>query len=724
MSDLLPVKQTSAGPPEQTFDSYEPVRDYGSPQSAVRLRRLLTFLRRYWWIPLCTATLGLSAGIAYVLWAPPVYVSEGRMWEAEKMRLPGESGGFAEDSQTYYGTQTELLQSSKLTDLTYENLRTVRTNAIPRDKEGRPLQVKVKVKQQPKSTILLLEASSANRDFTQAYLDSLMYVFQVYRKTVRQAVSGTTITSISEQIKRLESDLADSQKELNAFQKTNNIAVLQEEATITGGYLARLKTQLSDLQLEAKLLDAAVLERNSSSPDADAGTAYLLDSLHGGGSSPAGSGGIERQSAFRDLDLLKAQRDKLSKVFRPKHPKIVKLDADIDRAQKLAAFYHKQSLDQLASAQEAVKMRTDKVLASIKEWEARVVEAKARIAEADRLRQNVTRNQGLYDRLLILLENVDISRNLNQETLSVLEQATPPERSYKPDIVALALGLIAGLGFGLGLVFLIELRDDRFTSLQEVTAAFGDSIVGQVPEIKSLSDQLTTARPSNRLPDSEHLLAESYRNLRAALLFLPVETVRPKLILITSAVPHEGKSSVAANLARTVAMGGARVLLVDGDLRKGELHHRVGLNAEPGLVELLQTPGRLPDVLQTNCLPNFHFVGRGANHARPGDLLLAPALDQLLAQWRQDYDYVFIDSCPVFGAADVATLAAKTDGVLVVVSRRYSSARMVREALELLFQRQAKVLGIVFNRADASARSYYYYKYPEYYGSGGETVER
>jgi len=136
----------------------------------------------------------------------------------------------------------------------------------------------------------------------------------------------------------------------------------------------------------------------------------------------------ERQTAFKELELLKIQREKLSKYLRPKHPKIVKLDADIERGQKLMEMYRTQGLQQLAGTRQALKMRTESVVASIKEWEAKVTDANARIAEAERLKQNVNRTQSLYDRLVGLLQNVDISRNIDQATLAILEPASPAER--------------------------------------------------------------------------------------------------------------------------------------------------------------------------------------------------------------------------------------------------------------------------------------------------------
>jgi capsular exopolysaccharide synthesis family protein len=211
------------------------------------------------------------------------------------------------------------------------------------------------------------------------------------------------------------------------------------------------------------------------------------------------------------------------------------------------------------------------------------------------------------------------------------------------------------------------------------------------------------------------LYAESYRNLRSALLFLPIKGERPKIILITSALPGEGKSTVAANLAMTMASGGARVLLVDSDLRKGYLHDLLGLRKEPGLVELLHRPSDLDKIIQTNSHENFAFISRGCDVDQPGDILLSAALEQMLARWREQFDYVIVDSCPVFAADDATTLAPKLDGTLFVLRRQFAGTRMVQEALNLLNKRQARLLGLVFNRADASAQSYYYYKHSDYF---------
>ena len=140
------------------------------------------------------------------------------------------------------------------------------------------------------------------------------------------------------------------------------------------------------------------------------------------------------------------QREKLSKYLRPKHPKIVKLDADIEHAEQLQNIYGRQNRDQLTTARQANQMKTENVMASIKEWEAKVVEANATIAEADRLKLNIQRIQSVYDRLVLLVQNVGISRDIDQENLAILEPALPPKRSYSSEKSGLVLAIFGGLG--------------------------------------------------------------------------------------------------------------------------------------------------------------------------------------------------------------------------------------------------------------------------------------
>ena len=684
----------SADPNLQTM----PVVDQPPVKSSFNPRKFLAALRKYWWVPLLTLAVSGGAGYLFVRQMPPNYLSRASLWETAKLRLP-EGSLFTEDSQNYYGTQSDLLKSGKMFQMALARLQ-ASSNSIPLDKEGKVLPVKLNVGQAPKSSVFIVETTCSDPAFTRAFLNALIDEYLTYKKNIRQTVSGDTLASISEQLLRLERELKISQEAFGAFQKTNNLTLLREEGAAMGGYLTRLRLQLSDLNLESDLLDATSLDQVASGKT-------NLASLSATGAN------ADPQTAIRELEMLKIQRDKLGKKLRPKHPRMIKLEADIERGEKLVGIFRGQNQEQLASSKSSLKLKMDGIQAAIKEWEPKVIDANARLAEADRLRQNITRAQGLYDQLASTLQKVDISRNIDQDTLSILEPASAAVRSYKQEESLLAQAGVGGLALGLGLIFLIARRDDRVNSINEVYEAVGGYVVGQVPELERPRDK--SPLPLLAPDDPRHIYAESYRNLRSAILFQQFEGPHPKVILVTSAVPNEGKSTIAANLARTMALSGAKVLLVDGDLRKGHLHQTVGLNREPGLVDLLHNPGDLEKVLQYDTIPNFAFIGSGAHCSNPGDLFLGINLKIVLALFQEKFDHVIIDSCPVFAADDVTTLAPLVDGTLFVVRSRFSQSRVVRDALDLLYQRQARVLGLIFNAADTKSRNYYYYKYHEYY---------
>jgi capsular exopolysaccharide synthesis family protein len=713
MSDLLPVHVQPPLPPDSGYHVYGPGADYGAPPlPSGRTQRYLLFLKKLWWVPVLTLILCLGGAGAVVYYLPPTYTSRARMWETEKLNLPG-GASFISDVQTYLGTQMELLRSGRLQRMASDQVQSNwGTNKfIPNDKDGNPARVDLKLAQAPRSSVFYVEASSPYREYTHDFLAAIMLRYVDYKKDVRKSTSSGTLDQVKEQITRFEGELEASRTALSNFQTNHNVAVLTQEAGTAGAHLTMLEGELSSLRLQKKLLEDTALEQDKSATNSGA---FLADSLLPGGSSSGSALAVtERQIAFKELQVLQIKRDKLSKYLRPKHPKIVQLDAQIDQGQKLVNIYRQQSHDQLEVARKGLEMKITSTEGSIQEWQAKVAEFTSVLAEARRLEGEVARSQSLYDQLQRMQQNVQIG-GIDQESLAVLDFATPASRTYRREETVLALGAFLGVALGLGIVFLIEMRDDRFTSVTEVNEKITDNIFGQVPEVLG-------SGPRKPLPllednDERHMFAESYRNLRSALLFLPFEGQKPKVILVTSALPNEGKSTISANLARALAMGGSRVLLVDADLRKGALHEMLGLQREPGLAELLRKPDTFDQVVQRNGRSNLAFLARGRPASNPGDLFLGPALNQLLARWRDEFDCVIIDSCPVFAADDATTLAPRVDGTLFVVRNRFSRNRSTREALDMLAQRQARVLGLIFNRTDASAKSYYYYKYSEYAG--------
>ncbi len=634
-----------------------------------------------------------------------------------------------------------MLRSTHISTQAGEALRSAATNGLAARFD--PSQVRIEVTQTPKSTVFDLVALGPSPGYTQQFLEALMNEYLAYKRSIHESVAGAAEGSISKQVRSYETEKIEKERALNAFQSTNEMAVLEEEAKGAGVHLANLRSRLSEYQLERKILEANALERAASHGLLTNQAMGMSDYLPG--MTTPGATQIppqERFNAQRQLEVFKSERARLAVYLRPKHPKMIKLDSQIEQTQRLVDVLRQQNEDQQAALLKANQMKIDDVQAEISKCELRVTAASRLLAKAEQLKREADSAQTVYEQTRQLLRRAEMGSSVEQEALTILEHACPAQCSHRQEILLMTLAALAGLAAGLGIVFVVAVRDDRFNSVAEVKRQLQERIVGQVPEVASAYGEGRI--PLLEIEDQRQTYAESYRNLRSALLFLtPIREEHPHTLLITSATAEEGKSTIAANLARTLAMGGAQVLLMDADLRCGALHKTLGMERLPGLAEVLHQPDTLagaiqseasppsggplrsappaspdsaqPQLLRSHLLPNLSFLARGGDVRNPGDLLLSPALDQILARLREQFDYVLIDSCPVFAADDVTTLAPKVDGTLLVVRNGFSRFSQVREALDLLYQRQARILGLVFNRTDARARSYYYYTHSKYH---------
>jgi capsular exopolysaccharide synthesis family protein len=681
---------------------------------AFTVERYLSFLKRKWWVLLLTVLVFGGLAAAYIQWWPVVYASKAHVWMAGKMRLR-EGALYDDQAQNFGGTQVELLQTHMIQRRALTRLRDTLHIAIPTNSSGEITLVKLNAEQISRSSIVELMAMGPTEAFTEAFLNAAIEEFLAYKKEVRESQAGDTYTSVTAQINREETELKAAQDKMTTYMKENNVAILEEQAKSGGAYLTKLLTEFSQLELEYKLLEASV-GGGVGALEASTNASASLPSLRR--ASDAVSSTSNAQSVYagaqQEIEKLKLLRERFGKYFRPKHPKMAKLDEQIALAERLVGFFSHQNQEDLARSKREVKVRMESVQQTIKAWEVKVGNASERIAQGQKLKLNVDRLQSFYDHLLILLQSVDVSRNLEQENITVLDRASPAKPKKRPAPLVAAVSLLFGIFSGLGLVLIMERFDDRVTSVEEIGWSLGERILGQVPESPGMK---RNARPPLlELDDDRHLLAESYRSLRSALLFGLSAGEEPRVLLVTSTTPHEGKSTLAANLARTLAFAGSRVLLVDADLRCGLLHELFGVAQGPGLADLLAQGGGLKQFAVPTSVNNLYLIPRGQSPENAGELLLGPACDRFLERARQEYDRVIIDSIPVFAADDTTSLAPRTDGVIFVVRDSFTRIRTARLALEMLYDRQAEVLGLVFNRAKTRWHSNNYYKYQQYYG--------
>jgi len=671
-----------------------------------RISRYGTLLKEKWWL----LALGVMAGLAVqgglVWYQPPSFVSVGRMIVSIKLAIP-EGSVYTEELSNFLGTQAALMQSSVVVHRAH-----LRVQAQKPELGMRPVSLKVNVL--PKTTIFVLQATGRDEGYTQAFLQACMEEYIALKREMRAATSDTTVAGLTEEAMRLEKELRKAEEELVEFQTTNSVVLFQEQGNSAGNYLAALNQRLAALRSEYELLRMLTLDQ---SLDRQVETGGTLPIANDSTDKPAGTTGERNDSDYlkakQQLLLLKAEAEELGHFLRPKHPKMIAMSEEIARREGLLKIFRQQSAEQLESKKASLAMEIQNLEKDVKAWDAKTLEIQGKSAEYQKLKANSQRIQALYDRVLATMETLDVNKEVSPESVTIMEQAAPGFAD-RPDLpVKLAIGGCVGLALGLLVLLLLDRLDDRMNSFTELQDLFDEDVLGQIPREKS-------GRSSKQLPligseDARHALVEAYRSLRSSLLYMAEAGQRPKTILVTSSVPNDGKSFTTANLAITMAGAGSRVLLVDADLRKGALHQRFDIPAEPGLSEVLSRGLSWETAVQATPVSNLSILPRGSFTPNSSELFISEATKRFLQEAVAKYDYVLLDTVPVMAADDVTSLAPHVDGVLFVVRALYTSARVARAALESLYQRQVRVLGLIFNAVPPSSIDYYYYKYRDYY---------
>jgi uncharacterized protein involved in exopolysaccharide biosynthesis len=286
---------------------------------------------------------------------------------AGKMRLR-EGALYDDQAQNFGGTQVELLQTHMIQRRALTRLRDTLHIAIPTNSSGEITLVKLKAEQISKSSIVELTATDPTEAFTEAFLNAAIEEFLAYKKEVRESQAGDTYTSVTVQINREEAELKAAQDKLTTYMRENNVAVLEEQAKAGGAYLTKLLTEFSQLDLEYKLLEAT-LGGGVGAPATGTNAPASLPSLRR--ASDAVSSASNAQSVYagaqQEIEKLKLVRERFGKYFRPKHPKMVKLDEQIALAEQLVGFFSHQSREELTSSKQEVKVRMESIQQTIKE---------------------------------------------------------------------------------------------------------------------------------------------------------------------------------------------------------------------------------------------------------------------------------------------------------------------------------------------------------------------
>jgi polysaccharide biosynthesis transport protein len=711
-------------------------RHHAKSQLLRKLDHYKILLLEKWWIIVIGLVLGTGVGAALSIFGPPSFSSIGRMIVSIKLSIP-EGSVYSEEMSAFLGTQTALMQSGTVLNRAQARVLAQTSNATPHH-------VSLKVNVLPKTSIFVLQATGEDPEYTSAFLQACMEEYTTVKREMRTQTSDSTVAGLTEEVLRLEKELRKSDSELVDFQNTNNVIMFEEQRNSTANYLTVLNQKLAEMKSEYELLQMLTLDQdlerrqalnntatpaatpvNNTTPVPAPAPANPPDNSGQNNSALTGGDNLASQyfAAKQQLLLMKAEQQDLGQYLRPKHPKMVAMAEEISRRERLLDIFRKQGSEQLENRKATLAMQIENLERDVKESTGTALEMNRKTAEYQRLKENAARTRALYDRLLSTMQTLDVNKEISQESVTIMEKASPAFPDRPKLSKQLMTGALVGLALSMGLMMLLDRLDDRMSSLGDLQEFFDEEVLGQIPRERSQGRKKEPALVATE--DARHAFVEAYRNLRSWLIYKAESGERCKTILITSSVPNDGKSMTAANFAITLAHSGSRVLLVDADLRKGTLHHRMGIEAQPGLCEILTSGQDWRTAVRPTTTPNLFLLPRGQSTHNSSELFIRDQVVQVMKEMSEAYDYVVVDTAPVMAADDVTSLAPHMDGVLFVVRAEQTSARVARAALDLLYQRQVNVLGIVFNAVRPSSSDYYYYyKYEDYYRSYPEHKEK
>lgn len=329
------------------------------------------------------------------------------------------------------------------------------------------------------------------------------------------------------------------------------------------------------------------------------------------------------------------------------------------------------------------------------EYERLVTETPEDVASIDAADQSIALKERTYATLLDQYETARLNEALRANAVSVVEPATPPTGPAKPrPALNITLGIVGGLIAGVGLAVLLENLDTTLYTTEQIETAAQVVTMGKIPEAK---DDLAIARLGN----GHYPQLEAFRRLRTNILAFE-DSTSPQVVLLTSAQRSEGKSTVSANLAVTIAQSGRKVVVVDCDMRLPTVHKLFDLPNKRGLTSVLTQEVELADALLYTTFPRVQVLTSGPLPPNPTELLGSPQMALLLEELKEQFDYVLLDTPALLSVADAAVLAPKADKVAIVVAQSKTRREDLQMVHKQLSNVKTKSIGIVVNRAELS----------------------
>lgn len=678
----------------------------------------------------------------------PLYTSSTTLLiEAEKANVVSieEVYGIDTKSKDYMATQFEVLKSRQIAEKTVESL-SLYDNAdfMPEENETSfvsdlakmfpflPQKEKVELTEEQKvaklkrkATHLLMSATDVSlMKGTQLVrisvttekpnLSALIAntIAEVYIENYLQAkldMTAKATSFLTDSIDGLKTKLDIAERNLVRFYETNQVVNIDGVVGLASDELERLNIQLSEAEVELKLNSVIFNQIKDSKAIED--VARIPEVLN----HPA------VRDVRRDEGKALTRVSELSKVYGPKHPKMIAANAELTA---IRGTLNTQITDLISSITTQYESSKQKVAQLQREVETSKAAFRS-LAELDNKRKALERevdiNQQLYDSFFTRLKETDELGGLESANARVLDTALPSYTPSKPNKkLFIAAAFVLSLSFGIALAIVMETLNSGIRSVDDVEKKLGQRMLGLIPW---LAHKKKTDLPIRTFFDGKkHQFAEAVRTLRTSLSLLNIEKEN-QAILVTSSVPKEGKTTVSINLA--FALGQLdKTILIDADLRRPSIGKQFNIPSyQPGVANLVLKSHSFEECLVRDEESNIDILSAGTIPSNPQELLADKGFEDLISKLKSEYKYVVVDTAPTQAVSDSMIVANSCDSVIYVVRADSTSDKVINNGLSRFLQVGHRLDGVVLNQVNLR-KSDVAQRYAGFYDQYGYTSQK
>lgn len=692
---------------------------------SIHLRKYIKILARRFWIVLLCLIAGTSFAVYKAKTTPDVFQAQSLL-------------GMEPEVKTVLDPQVAIQYRAEFAELQLQSLQTIKQRvdskmADYKSPRGFNTPVSSATPSVGAANTFVLTVRADEFEKAQQYAKLWAEEFVKYQGEQSGGAIDSSVVETQNQINNYERLLEKSRAEMDDFRRKNKVGNSRDVGQGTEERLNAQKTELNAVKnarqiLEKKSVEAvaesALKQAESRSVDKNDREELTLPTVEG--YNPAER--FSAESVVNQMDFAlrrrKAELAEWSEKLLPEHPFLQKIQKDVEGMERdvkiqkdIQAEKRKEWLVAVGQMQQA---RVDFLRTREEALSKAVDELQAEWLNLSTIRDQYKKLEEEQDRIKSDLARATAKRGLldqasgNKNPVNVMEKGTGSPVPVAPDRAKIVLnGVLAGLGLGLAIVFLLHRLDDRLELAEDIEDELEEPVLGQIPQEDKNS--LKDGRLLVTNLDEHNMFAESIRGVRSAILFGNPNQPK-KTIITTSAVPGDGKTTFTVNFAATMANAGNKVLLVDCDLRRGNVNGYFKVSRDPGLTEVLAGQIHWSDVVHDTEVPGLKIISTGRLPSNPGELLISPAMEEFVKEAREEYDHILFDCPPLTAIDDTFCLLNLADGMLFVVKAGQTSMRFAKTALSLVRQRGAHIFGVVLNGITTDHPSYYYnYYYHAYY---------